>query len=154
MLSLKDGKGSIHIADIMPKGRGKAQPIYYFFDVDDKRLNKVDEYASLLKSEFASLKDKLRINQAALDSAIKLLQSDSEVPEDETAPVRKAYYFLKKRVKEKLREEIDVSDTKDKIIWNIPDAITEWPGTAFIAGSSGSVDLPNNFEALASRGCV
>ena len=39
MLSLKDGKGSIHIADIMPKGRGKAQPIYYFFDVDDKRLN-------------------------------------------------------------------------------------------------------------------
>ena len=41
-------------------------------------------------------------------------------------------------MKEKLREEIDVSDTKDKIIWNIPGLITKWPGTAFIAGSSGS----------------
>ena len=43
-----------------------------------------------------------------------------------------------KKARELLREEIDLRDVPDKAQINIPGTLAEWPGTAFVAGSSGS----------------
>ena len=52
--------------------------------------------------------------------------------------MRRAYYYLKKKARELLREELDLRDVPEKAEINIPDKMDVWPGTAFVAGSSGS----------------
>ena len=123
MLSLKFKDGGIHVCDIQ-KGHAKAQPVYYYYDIDDKLLMQVDNYSSLLKGHTATIKEKLRVNQAVIDQAIALLQTKKEPSED-------------KKARESLRE-IDLRDVPEKAIINIPSKLDEWPGTAFVAGSSGS----------------
>ena len=137
MLSLKKKDGGIHVCDIQ-KGHAKPVPVYYYYEVDDTLLMQVDSYESLLKGHVPEIKDKLRVNQEVINQAIALLTHTKEPADDEKGPVRRAYYFLKKKARELLREEIDLRDVPEKALVNIPDKLDEWPGTAFVAGSSGS----------------
>ena len=137
MLSLKNKEGGVHVCDIV-KGRAKPQPLYYYYDIDDALLMQVDDIEALLKSSLPGIKDKLRINQEVVNEAIALLKSDKEPADDAKGPVRRAYYFLKKKSRALLREELDLRDVPEKAVINIPTKLEEWPGTEFIAGSSGS----------------
>jgi len=138
MLSLKKrGGDATHVCDIV-HGRQRLVPVYYYHDVDDKLISKTDDYAALLQKSLPDIKDRLRINQKTVLSALALLQSNKEPDEDETGEIRRAYYFLKKRAKELLREELDFRDVPDRAEINIPTDIDVWPGTMFVAGSSGS----------------
>ena len=137
MLSLTKMDNAIHVCDIV-KGRSKAMPLYYYYEVDDSLLMQVDDIEQLLKSSLPDIKDKLRINQEIVNQAISLLKSDKEPADDAKGPVRRAYYFLKKKSRELLREELDLRDVPEKAVINIPNKLDEWPGTEFIAGSSGS----------------
>ena len=107
MLSLTRKEGGVHVCDIH-RGRSKPTPVYYYYDVDDKLLVKVDSYTGLLKTHFSDLKEKLRVSQETVNRALELLEKKQEVKQDEKAPVRRAYYFLKKKARELLREEIDL----------------------------------------------
>ena len=137
MISLKYKENSIHICDIVKK-REKPKPVYYYYDVDDSLLSEPDSYASLLKSSLPEIKEKLKVNQSVVDSAIELIQKNKEPDHEASAPIRKAYYFLKKKSRELLREEIDLRDVSERAQVNIPSKLDEWPGTWFVAGSSGS----------------
>ena len=137
MLSLKKKEGAVLVCHIQ-RGHQKPVPVWYYFDVDDSLLHEVDDYEALLKTSLPKIKTKLRINQETVSSALKLIQAKKEPAEDEKGPVRRAYYVLQKRAKELLREEIDLRDVADKAQINLPSTLDEWPGTEFIAGSSGS----------------
>ena len=90
MLSLKKKDGAVHVCDIQ-RGRQKVQPVYYYYEVDDSLLMKVDDYRGLLKGSLPQIKDRLKINQEAADRAIDMLQSDKEPADDEKRNVRRAY---------------------------------------------------------------
>ena len=141
MLSLQERPGATHVCDLVT-GKSRGKPVYYYHDVDDKLLTKVDSVADLLKSHTADIKDRLKVNSNQLNDAIELIQHDKEPDESHSGAVRRSYYHVKRLVKQLLREEMDLLDQKGKSRFEInypTKDVSDWGfGTAFVAGSSGS----------------
>ena len=138
MITLHEGaKDPIHICDIT-RGRKVVDKLFWIAKIEEKYANQVENVRELFRPYGDAIKKRLRVNQEKMGVAMDLLDEDLE-PSDEPPGVHKAYWYLRHRRDQMVKNEMDLRGSKMQFELNFPRKKDDWGlGTAVIMGSSGS----------------
>jgi hypothetical protein len=136
MISLVDSKNAVQICSLV-QGR-KRVPVFYHDEFSESKLNKVENFRSLVGGHLSSLQTRHRITKPNLESAISLHENNAEPSESDHPHVRKMYWTLRDLKKTLLSREMDIRGEKQHFEISIPKTITDYFGHVAVLGPSGS----------------
>ena len=134
MISLKGGKNAVELCE-MVTGK-KRTPVYYIDTVDKSKMNVADS-RELLGGHLDALQTKLRVNREHLDSALDLVQQDTEPSDEHGAATHKSYWELLDLRDQLLTREMDIRDQSSHFEINFPKKLDEFFGHLAVLGPTG-----------------